>query len=117
MLPGAPMDDAPVTVGVNDLAAARAGCAAGFVISCSATRPAARRGVVPVAGDIGVRHCLSGRRRPDAWSMPRASAARRCDGRQGTVYLLRPDQHVAARWRAFDAAAVQAALARALCLN
>jgi len=42
---------------------------------------------------------------------------RRCDGRPGTVYLLRPDQHVAARWRAFDAAAVQAAVARALCLN
>jgi 3-(3-hydroxy-phenyl)propionate hydroxylase len=43
--------------------------------------------------------------------------ARRYDGRPGTVYLLRPDQHVAARWRAFDAPAVQAALLRALGLN
>ena len=31
------------------------------------------------------------------------------------TYLIRPDQHVAARWRAFDAGRVKAALARATC--
>ncbi|WP_454742630.1 FAD-dependent oxidoreductase [Cupriavidus necator] len=41
--------------------------------------------------------------------------ARRYDGRAGTCYLIRPDQHVCARWRAFDADAVHAALLRALC--
>ena len=32
----------------------------------------------------------------------------------GCFILIRPDQHVAARFRAFDAAAIEAALARAL---
>jgi 3-(3-hydroxy-phenyl)propionate hydroxylase len=39
----------------------------------------------------------------------------RLDGKAGTYYLLRPDQHVCARWRRFDAARVGAALARASC--
>ncbi len=42
-------------------------------------------------------------------------AAMRYDARPGTVYLLRPDQHVCARWRRFDPARVRAAIARALC--
>jgi 3-(3-hydroxy-phenyl)propionate hydroxylase len=41
--------------------------------------------------------------------------AERFDTQHGSTYLIRPDQHVAARWRAFDAAQVQAALARATC--
>lgn len=39
--------------------------------------------------------------------------AERYDGRPGTTYLIRPDQHVAARWRGFDEAAVSAAVNRA----
>ena len=41
-------------------------------------------------------------------------AAARYDARPGTVVLLRPDQHVAARWRRFDAAAVARARSTAL---
>jgi 3-(3-hydroxy-phenyl)propionate hydroxylase len=40
--------------------------------------------------------------------------AQRYDAQPGTVYLLRPDQHVCARWRHCDAEAVRAALDRAL---
>ena len=40
--------------------------------------------------------------------------ASRYAARPGTVYLFRPDQHVCARWRTFDAAAVKAAVQRAL---
>jgi 3-(3-hydroxy-phenyl)propionate hydroxylase len=48
---------------------------------------------------------------------PQGLLAQRYDGQPGTVYLIRPDQHVAARWRRFDAQAVQAALGRALALH
>ena len=42
-------------------------------------------------------------------------AARRYDAQGGAIYLVRPDQHVAARWRDFDAARVRAAVAHATC--
>ena len=40
--------------------------------------------------------------------------AQRYDGQPGTVYLIRPDHYVAARWRSFDAATIQAAMRRCL---
>ncbi|WP_168788346.1 FAD-dependent oxidoreductase [Paraburkholderia aromaticivorans] len=41
--------------------------------------------------------------------------AHRFDARPGTFYLLRPDQHVCARWRAFDIGSVAKAVNRATC--
>jgi 3-(3-hydroxy-phenyl)propionate hydroxylase len=61
----------------------------------------------------GVR-LLSVDRQPGADLLDEAGLLQaRYDGRPGTTYLVRPDQHVAARWRAFDPATFTAALARA----
>jgi 3-(3-hydroxy-phenyl)propionate hydroxylase len=40
-------------------------------------------------------------------------AARRCDASPGMALLLRPDQHVCARWRQIDAVAIELAYRRA----
>ncbi|CAD6542522.1 3-(3-hydroxy-phenyl)propionate/3-hydroxycinnamic acid hydroxylase [Paraburkholderia kirstenboschensis] len=44
-------------------------------------------------------------------------ASARYDAQPGTFYLIRPDQHVCARWRRLDAPAVENALKRALCVE
>src|SRR5690606_17302472 len=42
-----------------------------------------------------------------------AILASRYDVREGACYLIRPDQHIAARWRTLDVYAIKAALYRA----
>ncbi|CAO3401473.1 FAD-dependent oxidoreductase [Azospirillum palustre] len=61
-------------------------------------------------------HAVTDRRRGIAGELV-DSACRlreRYDLTPGSVYLIRPDQHIAARWRRFDAAALSAALDRAV---
>jgi len=45
----------------------------------------------------------------------RGTFAKTYDAKPGSTWLIRPDQHVTARWRSFDAAAIRAGLARATC--
>jgi 3-(3-hydroxy-phenyl)propionate hydroxylase len=109
MTPGAPMDDAPVDgLGdrrwllqvASDLEAPSFAPPSFVMLHFGAASHSTHRAI----GDLGLVLITL---RDDGL------AARRYDARPGTCYLIRPDQHVAARWRRFDAAAVRAAIARA----
>ncbi len=82
------------------------GPAGGFTLLCFGERPAVER---VAEGPITARVLSVGGDVEDVQGL----LAQRYDARPGTVYLIRPDQHVAARWRRFDAAKVRAALRRA----
>jgi len=126
MLPGAPMDDAPVREQGADgwlLDKVRQRFVALYFADDPATLDTATTAALATlsAGGIAVQPLVVARK-PGAVAggIPvledvRGIVAQRYDARPGTVYLLRPDQHVAARWRAFDAAKVAAAVARATC--
>ena len=124
MVPGAPLDDAPVRVGGQDA----------WLLD-----QLGNRFVLLAFGDPAADHWAVGRAQADAWARqpiplhtvwvtPNGATApegvltiqaaqgliaRRLDARPGSVYLIRPDQHVVARWRAWEAQAVQAAMRRA----
>jgi 3-(3-hydroxy-phenyl)propionate hydroxylase len=123
MHPGAPMADAPVNAqGREGWLLEHTGNA--FVLmlfSADGALDTASRTMIDTlaAAPIPVRTLLV---TPDDGDAPagcrrvqdlRGRAAQRFDARAGTAYLLRPDQHVAARWRQLDTAAVLAAVARA----
>jgi len=104
VVPGSPCADAPIKKNgkpgwLLNLLGGR------FQLLCFGATPE------PVeAGGVSVEPLVAGADLEDAEGM----VAKRYDGRPGTVYLIRPDQHVAARWRAFDKAKAGAALNRAL---
>jgi 3-(3-hydroxy-phenyl)propionate hydroxylase len=82
------------------------GPAGGFTLLCFGERPA-MEGVAE--GRLVARVLSVG----DDVADEQGLLTQRYDAKPGTVYLIRPDQHVAARWRALDAAKVRAALRRA----
>ncbi|WP_233833936.1 FAD-dependent oxidoreductase [Paraburkholderia sp. ZP32-5] len=67
--------------------------------------------MVVVDGDAPADACMNMRVARDIEGL----ATARYDAKPGTFYLIRPDQHVCARWRKLDADAVEHAMRRALC--
>ncbi len=126
MLPGAPMDDAPLLEnGAEGWLLSKVG--GEFVLLCFADDQKSLDAAVlavssaPSSSGIPLRTVLVSRMRGatakgfTVLEDAKGIVAQRYDAKPGTVYLLRPDQHVAARWRALDAAKVNAAVARATC--
>jgi 3-(3-hydroxy-phenyl)propionate hydroxylase len=129
MVPGAPMDDAPVQVNGQDawlldqvgkgfqvmlfVDASPSPDVLAQLASCVSTPLRANAQPVQVTPLIvssspldipGVKVIVD----------TQGLVAKRYDATPGTTYLLRPDQHVVARWRQLDSAKLQAAWARAI---
>jgi 3-(3-hydroxy-phenyl)propionate hydroxylase len=113
MTPGAPCDDAPVLAGgrpswlLRELASPSR---RGFVLLVFGDAPPP---LPPLPVPLRVLRVAADGNVVDREGL----ASRRYDAQPGTVYLVRPDQHVAARWRRFDATKLQAALSRALAMH
>jgi 3-(3-hydroxy-phenyl)propionate hydroxylase len=116
MVPGAPMDDAPVRLHGRDAwlldQLGNRFVLMVFVDGEHGLSPTQRTSLQALAQAPIPVHLLTVGQGGDIQD-PQGLAAGRYDGRPGTAYLIRPDQHVAARWRGVDPDAVQAALARA----
>jgi 3-(3-hydroxy-phenyl)propionate hydroxylase len=103
MLPGAPACDAPLVVDGRASWLLRETGHGEFTLLVCGGPPAWAAGLPRVR-----LLCV------DAGNDARGLLASRYDLRPGSAYLLRPDQHVCARWRSPTAAAVQTAMQRAL---
>ncbi|KNE26527.1 FAD-dependent oxidoreductase [Achromobacter spanius] len=126
MTPGAVALDAPVSVnGADDWWMAQLDGSFVLAVFCGSTLPnrdtqsalqALRMAPVPVKAVLVVdAQCdVSGLSADLPVVADRQGClAKRYDAQPGTTYLIRPDQHIAARWRAFHADAVTAAVKRA----
>ncbi|VTU41000.1 3-(3-hydroxy-phenyl)propionate/3-hydroxycinnamic acid hydroxylase [Variovorax sp. PBS-H4] len=109
MVPGAPAADAPIVRADGSTGWLLRALPARFTALVFGEGEAAERSLAAIAEAdrplhvVRVTACGEGE-----------LAARRYDARPGTVYLLRPDQHVCARWRAPGAQALREAFDRAL---
>ena len=111
--PGSPAADAPIAQPGGAGGWLLQALQGGFTALCfgdeaAASVASADRSRVPVAVKRIGRSALAD---------PSGKAAERYDATPGTIYLIRPDQHVAGRWRRPDRNQVAAALDRALALQ
>ncbi|MEZ5839424.1 MAG: FAD-dependent oxidoreductase [Hyphomicrobiales bacterium] len=99
---GAPLPDAPLTDGEGNDVWLLDALGPGFTLIAfsDGTPIAPLEGVTVLAIGAG-------------WSDPQGLLARRLDATPGAAYLVRPDQHLCARFRAFDPDLVRAAIDRA----
>ncbi len=127
MLPGAPACDAPIQAGGKPGWLLRELHGRGFTALLFGTEQAAAtvRGLVDAAKGIApLQVCVVARAGAEPQTVEGARVvvdvqgllAQRYDGRDGTLILMRPDQHVCARWRRSSARALRGALRRALAL-
>ena len=126
MVPGAPLDDAPVRLGGQDawlldqlgnrfvlLAFADRADAGDPAMAALRDQSAALAALpVPVHVVWVTTHAGPVPAGLTALHDRDGLVAQRLDAQPGSVYLVRPDQHVAARWRAFNPHTVQAAMRR-----
>ena len=104
MVPGAPAADAPIVVGGKPAWLLRE-IGPQFTLLCFGAAPAWAKSLPLKLLALNAGHD------------PQGCLAQRYDLAPGTAYLFRPDQHVAARWRAPTEAGVRAAIARACALH
>ncbi len=118
MEPGAPMDDAPVAIDgqtswlldhVGNRFKLMVYCEDASELDLASLHPVKNVEIIVITASeqslpgLTVLHDMKGR------------VAQRFDAQNGTAYLVRPDQHICARWRTLDAVRINAALARATC--
>ena len=121
MEPGAPVDDAPIRFdGADGWLLDRLGNRFMLLVYADDPGTVDTAALKALAVDRLPVHSLvisPDRGRPTAGALVDVAGlfARRFDARDGSVWLVRPDQHVCARWRSLDPARVRAAVARATC--
>lgn len=104
MVPGSNADDAPITInGKDEWLLNQLGT--GFTVLTFGQKPAEKVS----AGNVSAQVIAVGTDIIDSKGLVTA----RYDAADGTTYLIRPDQYVAARWRQFDPSKISAAIRRA----